>query len=391
MGFLDRLKRMLESSTEIKKEKVAETVKSKDINHWVQTQKKELAEEESEFLKQVNERILSLADELEKEVTALKEVDFDDINVANRAKMIIGTNLDHYIRHLSNLITTLRELNISTTDNLLENITLVFRNFEQMAIKNFQKAASLAGHKLNDIGVSTGRFFTDMRKLMKENDTLINRAKIIHAVSLKLDEIDTFEKTKLEFKSNVDVLKEKIVKLEQEKQRISKEILTVKTSKSYATATKKREDFEKDKTELTKSIYALRKLIDFKLLSNTFHSSPKQLAIVRDYKSNFEEAFTKDSGQKLISLLKEADVSKGAIMNNINKITKTRQKIENTVIETDQIAELNQDITKITNQIEELTSKKELEQKKHDKFQTSRDNILDSIRSKLSKINVVLE
>ena len=391
MGFFNFIKKVLDTAKELEEESTIEKVKAEDIKSWIHNRKKSIAEEESKFLKQINARILSLADELEKEVTALQEVDFDDIKAEKRAKMIVGTNLDIYIGHLTNLIATLRELNITTTHNLLENITMIFRNFEQKSMKNFQKAAFLVGHKLGDIGVSTGKFFNDIRQQMKDNKTLINRAKIINIVDLKLTEIDNFEKTKLEFKSNIDAFKQNITKLETKKKGIDEEIDAVKKSQSYAKETKEREEFEKDKTELTKSIYKLRKLIDFKLLSNTFHSNHKQLAIIRSYKANFEEAFQRDAGRKLIGLLDEAKINKGNILDSINKITATQQKIENTIIEPDKIVDLNKDITIITHQIEDLNSKKELEQKKCDKFQTNREKILETIRDKLTKINVELE
>ena len=391
MGFFKFIKKVLDTAKEIDEEIVIAKVKSDDINSWIHNQKKALAEEESKFLKQITERVLLLADELETEVTALQEVNFDDIKTEKRAKMIVGTNLDLYIGHLTKLIVTLRELNITTTHNLLENITMIFRNFEQKSMKNFQKAAFLVGHKLGDIGVSTGKFFKDIRQQIKDNNSLINRAKIIHAVDLKLNEIDNFEKTKLEFKSNIDAFEQNITKLESKKKGIDEEIESIKKSKSYAKETNEREEFEKDKTELTKSIYELRKLIDFKLLSNTFHSNHKHLAIVRNYKANFEEAFQRDSGKKLIILLEEAKINQSNILDSIKKITKTQQKIENTVIESDKIENLNKDITNITHQIEDLNSKKEIEQKKHNKFQTSKDKIWDIIKSKLSKINVELE
>jgi hypothetical protein len=391
MGFFKFIKKVLDTAKEIDEEIVIAKVKSDDINSWIHNQKKALAEEESKFLKQITERVLLLADELETEVTALQEVNFDDIKTEKRAKMIVGTNLDLYIGHLTKLIVTLRELNITTTHNLLENITMIFRNFEQKSMKNFQKAAFLVGHKLGDIGVSTGKFFKDIRQQIKDNNSLINRAKIIHAVDLELNEIDNFEKTKLEFKSNIDAFEQNITKLESKKKGIDEEIESIKKSKSYAKETNEREEFEKDKTELTKSIYELRKLIDFKLLSNTFHSNHKHLAIVRNYKANFEEAFQRDSGKKLIILLEEAKINQSNILDSIKKITKTQQKIENTVIESDKIENLNKDITNITHQIEDLNSKKEIEQKKHNKFQTSKDKIWDIIKSKLSKINVELE
>jgi hypothetical protein len=391
MGLLDFLKKLMDSAKEIEEAAVTKTVKTKDLRKWIQSQKEDISNDESEFLKQVKQRILLLADELETETKALKEVTLDKIQAETRAKIIVGTNIDLYIGHLTDLITLLRELNITTTDNLFENITAIFKNFEQKSIKSFQKAAVLAGHKLSDIGVSTGKFFNDLRQLMKDNETLITRSKIIHSIDSKLTEIDNFEKTKSEFKSNMDNFESKIKDLESEKKRVEKEMETVKKSKTHIKEIKKREKLEKDETELTKSIYELRTLIDFKILANTFHSNPKQMAIVKAYKANFEDAFHKDSSNKLINLLEEAELHKGQILSSIDKINKTKQNIRNTVFETDQVAILNLEIGKIKIQIDDIQPKKDLEQKKHDKFETNRDNMFDSIRDKLSKINVELE
>ena len=391
MGFLDRIRKILETNTKIEEEKVAENVKSKDLKNWIQNRKKAFAKEESKFLKQINTRISQLADELKKEVTALQTINLADLKVEKRARLITGINIDKYTDHLQNLIETLQNLDLTTTDGLMETITTLFRDFEQKSNKNFQKAVFLAGHKLNDIGINIGRFFSDIRKLIKSNETLINRSKILSAVESKIFDMDDLEKTKQEFVEKVEIHEQKIIELKDKKKQLETEMQTVKKSKAYAQEVQKREELEKDKIELTKSIYKLRTLIDFKLLANIFHSNPKQLAIVRDYKSNFEEAFQRDASKKLIAMLEETKIDRSQISDSIEQIIKTQKKIENTVIEADQIESLDAEAKKIGLQIEELNAKKELEQKKHDKFQISREKILDSIRSKLSKIDVVLE
>ncbi|MBT3940509.1 hypothetical protein HOD83_01870 [Candidatus Woesearchaeota archaeon] len=390
MGFLDSLKSILKSKTELE-EKVIETIKSTDLKKWIQGRKKDIATEEAEFLARINTRINQLADELEKEVAELKEIDFDNLKIEKRTKFITGVNLDKYIDHLKNLIETLRNLDLTTSADIMVTITKVFNEFDQKAMKNFQKASFFVGHKLGDIGISTARFFKDIKQLISANETLIKNTKMIQFVGSRLDEIDNLEKTAQEFTSQKASFEKEVSKLEDEKKRVTKEIDTVKNSKTYAKETQKREDLEKDKTELTKNIYKLRTLIDFKLLANTFHSNPKQIAIVREYKANFEAAFQRDAGRKLISLLEEAKVNHGNVLDSINKITATQQKIDNTLIEPDRVNELNHAIGDITRKIEEITSKTELEQKKYDKFQANRERVLSLVREKLAEIDVVLE
>ena len=391
MGFFKFIKKILDTAKEIEEEKSAETVKTKELKNWLQVQRKNLSKEESEFLKQITSRITQLADELKKEVAEIQTINLADLKVEKRARLITGINIDKYTEHLQNLIETLQDLELTTTDGLMETLTTIFRDFDQKSKKNFQKAVFLAGHKLNDIGINIGRFFSDIRKLIKNNEALINRSKILAAVESEIQDIDELEKTKLEFVEKVGVHEQEITELKDKKKKLEAEIQTVKKSKAYARENQKREDLEKDKTQLTKSIYELGALIDFKLLANIFHSNPKKLTIVRYHKANFEEAFQQDSGKKLSSLLEEAEVNHRPILDRINKITETQQKIDSTVIEPDKIADLDNDITKINLQIEDINSKKELEQKKHNKFQTSREKLLDSIRDNLSKINVVLE
>jgi len=391
MGFLDRVRKALGPNTKIEEEKPAEKVKSADISSWIQNQKDQIVREESEFLKQINIRTSQLANELEKEVISLQAVDLDDIKAEKRAKLITKINLDKYIEHLKNLTETLQCFEVDTSDNLMETITEIFKTFEQKSMKNFQKAAFLAGHKLNNIGVSTGRFFKDIRQIVKDNEKIISTSKLISSVDSKLDEINNFEKTQLEFKSKVSDFEQKISQLKSEKKSIVKEIEQVKTSKSYANELKKQSNFEKDKSELREKTCKLKTLIDFKVLANTFHSNPKQLAIVRDYKSDFDGAFQIDLGEKLTQLLKAAEVSQSNVFRSIDEIVSLKQKIENTVFEKDKVEILSVDIKKIKLQIEDIVSKKELEQKKHNKFQASKEQILNSIRDKLSKINVVLE
>jgi hypothetical protein len=391
MGFLKFLKKALESSTKIEEETLVEKISYKYLRNWIQKQKSEIAEKENEFLKKINERTSQLAIELGKEVTALQQVDLDDLKVEKRAKLITKININKYIEHLRNLAETLQCLEVDTSNNLMETITEIFETFEQKSTKNFQKAAFLAGHKLNNIGVSTGRFFKDIRQIMNDNNILIDRVKIVRSVDLKLNDIDNLKKTQLAFKSKVTCFEQKIVELKAKEHGINTKIQVVKTSKSYAEELKKQKDLEKNTFELKEKFHKLKTLIDFKFLANTFHSNPKQLAIVREYKVNFEEAFQRDSGEKFTHLLKEAEVSQSTIFHSIDEIVDLKQKIESIMIKTDQVEDLSKDIKKIKLQIEDMTSKKELEQKRYSKFQAGQEKIFNSIRDKLSKINVELE
>jgi len=390
MSFLNIIKKILKSNTNIE-EKVIEKLKPNELNNWIQTKKAATQEEESDLLKQIKKRILRLADELETETKTLQEITLGNIKAENRAKMIVGTNLDHYIDHLTNLITTLRELNITTTENLLENITTIFKDFEQKSIMNFQKASFLIGNKLSDIGVSTGVFFGDLRKIMKENESIINKSKTIFSINSKIKEMEEAEKIKLELNNGIEKINNKIKELETEKTSIEKEIEKTKKSKEYIKELKKKEEYENNKLELKTNITKLNNLIDFKLLANKFHSNPKYMTIIKDYKTNFSDAFQRDSKGKLQDLISEAKINNPSIRDILKQITKLTDNIQSSSFDVNKLDDLKLELGKTKLRIEDLNSEKQREQKKCDKFETNCEKILDSIKTELIKINVELE
>jgi hypothetical protein len=391
MSFLKFIKRIRASSAKVEEEISTEAVKLAELTSWIKNQKNNISKEEREFLGKINTRTSQLADELEKEVTALQEVNLDDLKVEKRAKSITKINLDKYVEHLKNLVETLQCFDVTTSNNLMENLTEIFKDFEQKSMKNFQKAAFLAGHKLGTIGVSTGRFFKDIRQLMKDNSSMIKHSNIIISLYSKLSEVDNLEKTQLEFKSKITSFEQKILELSDKEKTIIVEMEQVKKSKSYASDIKKLDDFAKNKSKLLREIHKLRELIDFKFLANTFHSNPKQLTAVREYNTHFTESFQGDSGKKLVSLLRDAEVTQSTVFDHINELVLLKHTVDSTVIEPDQVSRLNNDIEKVKLQMKDMLYRKEVEQKKHDKFQASKEHILAAMRNKLSEINVVLK
>lgn len=387
MGFFDFLKR--------KKEKEeSEKIKPEELESWVKKKKGEIEDKEGAFLKLAKNRVFQLVQELEEETRALETIKIGDKKVEEKAKIIVKENLSNYVVYLKKLTENLKSLDAEKPGKVVEKINLFFSDFEKKSSLSFQKATYLIGKELEDVKNSISSFFKEFKGILEENKELIEKSKIVNAAKEEADKYSKIGKIKEQVKENIMNIGKSISSLEDEAKILNKDIEKIKRSREYEEEEEKEGGIEKNKAEMKKEIYQLREMINLRLLADRFHSDEKKMQVIRQYKENFSETFEKDNGAEILALLGEAKINKEEISKKIKSIIEKKNEIENIpviIVNKNKIQELEAEKRKMALEIENLNSEKSREEKKIERLEKTRQEIIISVKENLAKMNVELE
>ena len=112
--------------------------------------------------------------------------------------------------------------------------------------------------------------------------------------------------------------------------------------------------------------------------------------VIKGYKEDFKQAFHKDGGKNILILLNEAKLSNETISEKVNLI---RTKIEETSnsereIKKDETRELYPQIKEVIMEIGNLKIEKVKEEKRNEKIVINKEELIDSLKQELGKMNV---
>ncbi len=385
MGFWDIFRKKIEEA-EIEK------VKFNELQPWLRDKKEEIEKQEQEFLKAVEQRISQLIPDLKEKISVLKKIDVDGKKAEEKIKLIVKENLDNYTNYVDELVDKLNEITkavkIKTGKKIVEKINSVFSDFKKRSSLSYEKATFLIGKEIGDIKEAIGIFFRDLENILKENKLLIDKSKIISEIETKIEKFFELEKIKSEIEKTINNYDKKINNLTNNIKIKEEEIEKIKKSEKFLEQNRKREEIEEKKQDLEKQINKLREVIDFKALANFYHSFEKEMAIIKEYKENFKQAFQKTKGNDLVLLLKESKLPHLEILNKMQEITEKEKEISSVIIEKTGIEILEDETKKIKSEIEILVSKKLTEEKRYKKLESSLSEISSLIKQELTKINV---
>jgi len=215
----------------------------------------------------------------------------------------------------------------------------------------------------------------------------------IGLIKSKLNLLDSTEKNKIGIKKTIISLDEKIKQDEKENQRCLTEIEKIKQSENYKNMLEKKEKLNILKEEFREKILTLKQLIDFKALTNFFHTNEKQMNILKEYKTDFYANFEQDNGKRILDLLKESKLNTNIISERENLIKAKKEILENyeKEIEKDETHNLNYKIEKITIEIENLKIEKVKERKRKEKLNINKEELASSLKQELGKINIEIK
>ena len=386
MGFWDFFKKKIKEE-QIQNEKIS----IEELDHWILDKQKEIKEQEQAYFKQIQTRIFQLIQELEQGIFILKEINIDEKKAEEKIKLIVKENLSNYIDYLRRLIIQLKELDKEEKE-IIEKINLIFQEFKKRSAISYEKATFLIGKELENVKETIRIFFKDLENIIKDNQGLIDKSKIIFSVETKIKDFSENKKIKVEIEESIKEYNEDINKLRKKIEIKEKEIENITSSEKFIEQEKKIGEINKKEEELEKEIDRLREIINFKALTNFFHIFEERMKIIKTYKENFKEAFKKTKGEDLVSLFKEAKLPNYLErLNRIQDISEKEKEIENIVIEETGIQNLKTWINKIKSEIDMLNSGKLTKEKRFKKIDENLNKIISLIKEDLIKMNVEIK
>ena len=373
---------------EIEEVKV-EKLSPEEIDGWFSKEKADIENKEREFLKLVQERVNKLVKELEEEISALKNVKVEEIRAEEKIKLVVKENLNNYTGYLEKLTGRLKE--IKEEKEIIEKINSVFEDFKKKSAMSYEKATFLVGKEIENVKESIRNFFREIEKTLKENQELIDKSKIFSSVEMKMERANEIKKLKEETERAIKECDDDSTNLKERVKNNEKEIEEIKNSRKFIEEEKKRRELEEKMQESDIEISKLREIIDFKALAKFYHSFEKEMNIIKEHKENFREQFSKTNGQEVLDLISESKMQDVGILNKIEKIRELKKDIDEVAIEHFGIEEIENEIKKINSEIAIANNKKFAEEKKCEKLEKSLEDINNSLKGELLKINVKVE
>jgi len=381
MGFFDFLKRK-EENIEV------ENVRLDKLEIWLQNKQKSNEEKEKALLNLTKQKISDLTKELEQELDALKNIDWDKKKAEERIMLVVRENLNNYIILLSKLNDSLKNLDEKTYHAFIGRLNFIFADFGKRSFINSQKATFLIGKEVEDVKESINSFFRGLKEILENNKNFIETSKAVSFLFSEYNQTGSIEKIKSDIYDKIKKIEQKKADLEGKIESIEKDIKKIIESREYSEKIMRKEEFEKKQNALKQYILKLKEFIDLKSLARTFHESEKKMKIIREYGDDFYGAFENDECKSLINLVEST--KKKHLNEMLAEIHGKKQEIE-AFSEKDETAPLNAEIEKIKDEIESLGKEKSDNLKRIQRLEEKKQELLERIKQKLAEINVKVE
>lgn len=387
MGIFDIFKRKQEIKTE--------KIRLEEIGKYISRIKRENQSEEKNLFDSIKGSLKGLADELSMKSSLLKKINIDERKADPRAKFIIKENLSHYIENLEKLIDELKELNSEDLNSLIKDIDSLFIYFQEKSKLNFEKATFLIGKELGDVKDTIDNFIRNLKRTLNEKRSILHFSEMIKSIEEKIEKLNESKALKKEIEDKINENQVSINSIEKDILKIEVDIEKIKSGESYKKEIEAEADINVKKEELEKDVFKLKEMIDFKKLANIFHYDPKKMATINEYKLNFLRTFERDKLLSIIPLLNEANMADSFISKKANEIIQKEKEIEKIRNNSNKkeyviLSDLNKKLNNLKSDAESLKIENQKEEKRKDKIETGRKDILNEIKQELARMNVEL-
>lgn len=390
MGFATFFKKIIQKDKVNEPKSNTRELTFDEIKNIVENKEKEIKSKEKEIFLLIKDRASIFANELKHKVRDLEGIDLKSKDTHERVKLIVKTNLNIYIDHVRGLIESISNLNENNFENNIKLINHIFMDFEKKSFISYQRSVFLIGDDLIETRKSIADFSKYLINMLENNKEIIGYSRIINSITKKVDQVSEANETISKFEDIIKQLTKKIKILEEQNITNIEIIENIKKNKSYNENSRQQEQVKLNETELNQEIYELKRIIDFKGLGNIFHTDEKKTKIISAYKDKFEDTYLKDNGTSILSLLDEAKLNNLTIISKTKKINEKQEeliKIKAT-IKKDETEDLLTDIQNTKTEIENINNEIVNEFKKLEKIKIQKEDLINSIKQELARINV---
>jgi hypothetical protein len=378
MGFFDLFRQKKREVKEV------ETVSFSNLDLWVENKTQDINKDYEIYLSSIKTRKERLIEELEAGILGLRAVNWDKIRSEDRVKRIVKENLGNYVSHLERLVLDLKKL-----EGNRKKIDSVFGAFNKKAAMSYQKATFLIGKEVGVINDSVARFFKDLKNLEEGNRNLVSRFDEFLNIKAKVDKLREVESKILGAGREIQGIKNKTENINKEIGEIKRKIEEVKKTDEYFKVVEKVVKLDEDKEKLEFEIKALRRDIDFKALAKFWHENKKEMEFVKKYRANFREAFEKDQGKVLRTVISFLD-NKIDLEVKLDLILRINNEITRVELGENPVSELESKIQGLRGEIKVLALDKEKEEKRIEKLDIEKVSVSGLIKMDSEKLGIVV-
>lgn len=361
-----------------------ETVSLSNLGVWIKKKEKEDINKEKEILILIKDRISLLIKELDEKLINLEKVDLQSKKVENKIKVIVSGNLKSYIHYVKLLVKNLGNIEEKELGRFIDKVNKTFFDFQKNSNVNYQKATFLVGNEMSDIKKTLHNFSKDFTKTLEKNKKIIDSSKQIFLIQSKLTQFDEINDVIEGFNKKKGLVNVKI-------KNIGNEIKKIETSADYIENLKKQDEIELNAGKITKEIYQLKSMINFKVLSNAFHSSIRMMGKVKKYKEKFESTFQDDDGVGLLELLDEAKLNTELINSKIKLINVLKNKLAKDNLIIKETSGLSSKVKDLKQEVNNLKAEIVEEEKRYEKIKINKESVINQLKEELVKIDVKLK
>lgn len=381
MGIFDFLK---------KKKQESEKLDFSKINDFIETRKYHINKKNNELSISIREKIESLIKTIENQLTIVSKIDLKEKKVEERIKFIVRENLVKYISQVERLKDELNEIN-SNYPKIIEDINKIFYEFDKRSHLNYEKATFLIGKELESIKNSISEFFERITLILRDNNQFIEESKIIDIIEKNVKEISKIKYLKIDIEKTISSLKRNKSEIQESSTNIETEISKIIRSNEYKEELESIKQVEANQQEIEKELLQLKESIDFKKMSAVFHSNPKKMNQINEFKMNFIESFEQES-PALMNLLNDSGLNNSFLTQRINQIIKRYREIEKTpeFNVSNRLKELQSELRDIEIKLINLDEEISREERKIEKLDETKTNLEQSTKDELLKINIEL-
>ncbi|MFH1592392.1 MAG: hypothetical protein ABIB47_03425 [Candidatus Woesearchaeota archaeon] len=388
MGIFDFLKNL--GSEEDEEETIIESVEFAEIEGWIEKKKKESESREKEIVDELKQKIEIFGEEIIEKIEVLRNVDIDSKKEIEKIKNIVREGRIKYIENVELLIDRLGNLEENKLKIFSERVNKFFSDFGKNSAKSYEITTILIGKEAASIRESLKAFSKEVLKIFDEAKPVLDSLNKLSFFESRLEEINSVNNSLKKVKDNILDISRKVKVKEEEKKKLKERVEEIKKSPDYLEKLESREKIKDLKDKVEEEVLGLKQLLDFKALGSFFHVNPGQMQIVKAHKEDFYEQFMKDSGTALVSLLNESKLGSSLIGEKVKMINSDLREVEE-LEESGKVDESQGIYPKLREnilEIEGLGSLKTREEKKAEKLESGRGDLVEGLKRELAGVGV---
>ncbi|MFH1451770.1 MAG: hypothetical protein ABIF88_01200 [archaeon] len=354
MGIFDFFKKKKEEVIEIRE------IRFNDIGKFLDDKVIENKRAEKRIFEEIKNRIDFFVSEIEEKIIVLEEIDVESKKEHGRAKILVKQGLESYINLVNKFMKDLLEIKKEGIGEFVKKIDKLFFNFEKSSFNFYQRATYLIGDEIAAVRIRIKELHKEFSKLFNENIEFIELEKFNELLKQKFNYLEEINRDIGLVNEKINDCEKNIKNLSEKRDGLEIKIEKAINSDEYTEGLKLKDEIKKLEREKEIKIMGLKEVIDFKALSNLYHSSEKKMEVIKSYRDNFLSTFKEDSGKKILELISGTSLENNVIDARIDKVEDIRDEIvkKKSKIKEDIVFELNEKVKELSLEREKLVEER---------------------------------